>query len=224
MSGGGIDFMALVPSSVMMDEVHDRRIEKARAEEAAEEERKKKREVLQHLADCGCPIKDLRRAISGELIETKALAATRASVERGDELLVLSGPRGLGKTTAAAWWLCQPRRRCEFVSTTAVRFVDAGLLSRWPRYDNTKMRELTRCRALVIDDLGIEFSDTKGAFVSLFDEVVNNRYASELPTMITTNLVAKAFKSRFGERVADRVRESGKFIALNGESLRGRDA
>lgn len=214
-----MNFAELVPWAEALTEEHDQRIREDQARRDAEAENQRLTELRRHLVECGCPVKDLRRALDGDCSDTEALLAARQSVDLG--ILVLSGPRGVGKTTAAAWWLVQKRVRTEFLATTSVRFIDAGLMSRWPRYDDAKMRELTRARALVIDDLGIEYTDTKGAFVSLFDEVVNNRYAAELPTLITTNLNAKSFKERYGERVADRIREVGRFVELKGKSMRG---
>lgn len=220
-----IDFMSLIPEgSPLLSEEWDQKINADRARREAEEEQERRDRLMCHLVEHGLPIKDLQRATSGECDETPALVATRASFERGDTILVLSGPRGIGKTTAAAWWLCQRRERKQYVSTSPPRFVDSGQLSRWPRYNEERMRELTRARALVVDDLGVEFADQKGAFFSLFDEVANSRYAAELPMLITTNLPANEFKARAGERIVDRIREAGRFEALKGQSLRGRHA
>ena len=140
----------------------------------------------------------------------------------GDTLLVLSGSRGCGKTTAAAWWLLQRRAPARYVSTRPPQFVDAAALTRWPRYDDGRMRELELAAALVVDDLGMEYDDKHGAFRSFVDGLVNARYAKELPTVITTNLPAADFKARYGERIADRIREAGRFVELAGESLRRR--
>jgi len=201
----------------------------------AEAERKRQEALRVELAERGAPVKDLDRAISGVLESTRALAAVRRALAEGWLLTTIAGPRGIGKTTAATWWLVQEHPPARYVKTRGPRFVDAPTLSRWPRYEDDRMRELERARALVLDDLGAEYDDRQGAFRSLVDALINARYAACLPTLITTNLpaedvvdkvtgaiVAVGFKTRYGERVADRIRESGKFVPLDGPSMRGR--
>lgn len=213
-----------VANKITIDDDRLAAVEAADRQRAAEERRKAQTELRIHLVECGCPAKDLRRVLDEpeKMISTKSLWHARQSHSRGESMLVLSGPRGIGKTTAAAWWLVQEREPVEYVRTTFPLFVEAGLLARYDRYNKPEMRTLTRARALVIDDLGTEYLDGKGAFVSLFGEVMNARYAAELPTLITTNMLAAEFKERYKERIADRIREVGRYIELEGESLRGK--
>lgn len=193
--------------------------ERARQEERKREELNTK---ARRLVAAGVPVKDVRRVLAGSMEQTSPLGRL-SSPESGERLiLALSGPPGIGKTTAAAWWLLEGHRRSstDWVQTTADRFVTAAELARWPRYDEGRMRDLSRARALVIDDLGVEYADKRGAFTSMVDEVINLRYGNELPTLITTNLPGAEFKARYGERLADRIREVGEFMELPGESLR----
>lgn len=197
----------------------DAEIAAERAADEARKDREHQEGLRRDLAERGCPVKDIERVISGTLVDTPALAAVRAAHERAQTLVALSGPPGLGKTTAATWWLLQ-RRGPTLVRTTAPWFVDAASLASWPRYDRAQMALLERASALVIDDLGVEFDDQGGAFRSLLDAVVNSRYAACLPTLLTTNLGAREFKARYHERLADRIREAGDFVPLRGDSLR----
>lgn len=209
----------------LTDEDWARRDAEVAAKEAAfqaERARVANEARCRNLVDQGVPVKDIERATTGDVVETKAIVAVKAALERISTLVVLSGPRGCGKTTAATWWLMQPRQVPRFVTTKPVRFTDAPTLARWPRYDDGKMRELERAIALVIDDLGMEYDDKQGAFRSFLDGLVNARYAMQLPTVITTNLPVDDFKERYGERIADRIREAGSFVGLAGDSLRGR--
>lgn len=199
---------------------YDAKIQAEREQAEVDAERKRQEELRRDLVERGCPVKDLERAVSGQLDDTKAVAAAQAALDVGMTLLVLSGTRGCGKTTAAAWWLLQRRKPSEYVRVGPPRFVDASSLARWPRYDDAKMRELERASALVIDDLGVEYDDKNGAFRSFVDGLVNSRYAACLPTCITTNVPAADFRQRYGERIADRIREVGRFVELSGESLR----
>lgn len=199
---------------------HDARIEAERAKEDAEREEKRQNELRRDLVERGCPAKDLERAISGNLQDTPAVVEARGAIKLGLTLLVLSGTRGVGKTSAAAWWLLQPREPSKYVSTMAPRFIDSTALARFDKYDDAKMRELERASALVIDDLGVEYDDKHGNFRASLDGLVNSRYAACLPTVITTNLTASDFKARYGERIADRIREAGRYVELTGVSLR----
>ncbi len=201
---------------------HDERIRQERARVDVEDRAQAERERAVWLVDDVCiPAKDIDRIESGSLGETKAMRAMRETLEKGYRIVVLSGTRGSGKTTAAAWWSVQRQPQHRYLPTQQPFFVDASRLARWPRYDEGKMQRLESALALVIDDLGVEYDDKQGNFRSMFDALVNARYASMLPTVITTNLNAEEFKARYGERVADRIREVGRFVSIPDESLRG---
>jgi DNA replication protein DnaC len=175
------------------------------------------------------PAKDL------DLFKSDAFRRTAAveALAKAAVLTVLSGGTGTGKTTAAAWWIYSwvnepgnwgdvsewgsaPKPRGSVV------FVTAAKLARWARYNDDKMDAILRASRLVIDDLGAEFLDAKGAYASLLDEVINERYAHRRPTVLTTNANLDDFKARYGERIADRIREAGRFIALGKDSMRPR--
>lgn len=157
----------------------------------------------------GIPPKDLVLFRSGAVTRTKAIE----ELESTDPLICLSGNPGSGKTTAAGYSLFAVKRGL---------FVKAARLSRWDRYNNEEMQKLLSPAPLVIDDLGTEFQDAKGNFMALLDEVIDVRYDHSRRTVLTTNLDAASFKERYGERIADRIRESGRFVSLAGSSMRGR--
>jgi hypothetical protein len=196
--------------------------EYARAEDEARRAavEAEQRATCEALLGQGAPVRALRCA-RGELHVSAALSAAQEELSAGSVLVALSGAPGLGKTVAALWWLLRARPARANVSRAA-RFVSAPALARVRRYSDDQMSDLLRARALVIDDLGVEFDDEKGAFRSLLDEVTNARYAAEFPTLITTNLPSKRFVARYGERLVDRIREAGEFVALTGESMRRR--
>lgn len=133
----------------------------------------------------------------------------------GDDvgIVVISGPKGVGKTVAATWWAAQRRDR--------VQFVRASALLASSRYDREARDDLLSS-ALVLDDLGAEYADPKGSFAADLDELVDVFYASMRPLLITTNCDRETFKDRYGERIADRLRECGRWISVTGESMRRR--
>jgi hypothetical protein len=153
-----------------------------------------------------------------ELLVGGLVRDTEAVLELGEPpvIAVLSGVPGCGKTTAAARWL--------YLGATEKRirgfWVTAARLGRWARYDDEEMRRLTHVPRLVVDDLGTEYVDEKGAFMTTFDELLNERYAHRRPTVITTNLNGDAFKERYDLRVVDRIREDGAFRVIESKSLR----
>ena len=177
------------------------------------------------LESIALPERALGVVLAGKLQVTEALSAA----DTVPDLLVLSGGAGCGKTVAAVAWVVgyvrdpanwlQEGRAARFKSRPPI-WVTAAKLARWERYDEDKMADLLRTPRLVVDDLGGEYMDQRGFYASLFDEIVNERQAASRPTILTTNLGAEAFKTRYGDRIVDRIREGGRFINCGNKSLR----
>jgi DNA replication protein DnaC len=74
--------------------------------------------------------------------------------------------------------------------------------------------ESFNCKLLVIDDLGCEpeVSVSFGNKKKPINEILVARYASRLPTIISSNITPEEFAERYGNRVADRVNETFQFI------------
>ncbi len=157
-----------------------------------------------------------RRAVewADAAVETDAVRVTRRWAGRGS--IVLAGPKGTGKTVAAAWHALNSERG------EAFRFVRAAMLVRVGRFGDEWSGFLT-ARSLCVDDLGAEYADVKGSFVSDLDELVDTFYADRRTLIVTTNLDGKEFRSRYGARVTDRIRECAEWASIGGESMRARD-
>jgi len=154
-----------------------------------------------------------------DIIEGSAFQATPATaeVERGSfKILVLAGKPGNGKTVAACRWLLDGLH-----AQRPPLFVTAARLSRWDRYDSSAMDRLLLASRLVLDDLGEEFNDTKGNFLAVLDETVCDRLSNKRATIVTTNLDVEQFTSRYGVRIRDRIRESGRWVGFAQPSMRG---
>lgn len=207
------------------------------------------------LVEAGAWKKDVDLLVGGTIKATPAIDAV-ANVG-GDTIVVLSGSKGSGKSTAIALWL-RNQLRAEAAAAVSYYFgtarwyrdadlmrampmadvielvgrwrltkkltgpvyVTAAKLARWSKYDDAEMNRLLRASALAIDDLGVEFSDVKGSFLSLLNEVVDARYGNKLPTVGATNLTGEDFKARYEERLVDRIREAGSFINVSRDSMR----
>ncbi len=176
------------------------------------------------LSETGIPTRFLEILAAGP----EETDATRALLDMGDGVVVLSGLPGCGKTIASCAWI----REAVFAEGRVTSpqgfrgrvpmFVTSARLSRWDRYDNSRMDDLLKANRLVIDDVGSEFADQKGNFNAILDELVSDRHANRRPLVMTTNLDAAAFKARYDERIADRIREVGRFVSLDGSSMRKR--
>lgn len=157
----------------------------------------------------------------------RALQKT-ATVEAAQQLgrgelspLLLLGKAGTGKSVALAcacaevartWpWAAQPgggRQLDPFLYIHATAF--EGL-------DGIDQREAwVRAHLLVIDEMGREAE----AAVQRLVDVVIQRHAAGRATGMASNLGATAWKARYGEPLADRIRADGRAIVLAGESMR----
>lgn len=161
-------------------------------------------------------------AVKGGCKDTAAIAAVREA----PALTILAGGPGCGKTVAAVWWLMEAMRPLVdghwgvTAAPNVAQFIDAAHLARWSRYDEEAMDKLLKCDRLVIDDLGNEYMDEKGAFLSVLNEVVINRYDNMRPTVLTTNLPMAKFRARYGDRIVDRLNEGEGFIGITDGSMR----
>jgi DNA replication protein DnaC len=142
--------------------------------------------------------------------------AFKALVEafaNGRYLVVLSGETGTGKTMASSLLAIWKGARM----VTAQRIIETNRFS-------GELDAIGAVPALVVDDLGTEYMDQKGEAEARWDGLFNRRYRmarmSKSPFVVTCNLTAKDFKSRYGARVADRIVEVGKFIEVGGTSMR----
>lgn len=190
------------------------------AERAAEECRQigRKREAL---AEAGFPLRAIEYAISADE-SNLAIARIRAWDPKRENVLVLSGSKGIGKTVAATWWAL----RWAVQRDSAPAFARAATFAASSRYDRDSdgRERWLRAAALVFDDMGAEFADAKGSLLVDLDELIDVFYGDRKPLLITTNCPHTAFAARYGERIVDRIRECGVFFEWSGPSLRGRSA
>lgn len=131
--------------------------------------------------------------------------------------IVLIGNAGTGKThlaSAIANSLMNELIPVKF--GTFINLLDN--LKKAFRTDKDVVASLTEIPVLIIDDLGKE-KYTEWASQILF-QVIDQRYNSELPTIITTNLSVEEMKERFGEPITSRLMEMCYGIVLNGENYR----
>lgn len=150
------------------------------------------------------------------LATTPALAHARdfRAAPVGDQhILVLLGGTGTGKTTAAAWLASE-------VGGSRPGLVRSGALERAGRYDRELAEWVTSRTLLVIDDLGVEYQDGKGAFRSVLDELIDVAYGARRRLVITSNLDAAGVADRVGERIWSRLCAAAKLANCGARDLR----
>jgi hypothetical protein len=142
--------------------------------------------------------------------ETPAIVAMRAfHLDGTSSIAVVTGRPGVGKTVAVIWSAWHYGESFE-----PPWFVTGAALARSSRYDADR-RRLLAAPSLILDDLGVENSPAD------IDELVDAFYSEQRELWITTNLAPAAFAEKYGERVVDRLRETGRFIPITGASMRG---
>lgn len=138
--------------------------------------------------------------------------------EKNQGLLMLGKP-GTGKTFAAsciANYLLE--RKVRVVMISLVRLI--SMIQTWASEDNV-MRTINRADLLIIDDLGAERS-TDFAIERVYN-IVDSRYRSKKPMILTTNLSLQEMKDTEDLRLAriyDRVFEVCYPMQFTGKSMR----
>ena len=154
------------------------------------------------------------------------LAWARQYVEHWPEMrrenigLLFWGPSGTGKTFAAA---CIANALVE--REVGVRMITLGdaLVQLFGMNGEERVRyleSLSSCGLLILDDFGVE-RRTPYAREQVY-EIVNRRYLSGRPMVVTTNLTLKELKNadRDDSRIHDRVLERCVPVCFDGTSLR----
>ena len=154
------------------------------------------------------------------------LAWARQYVEHWPEMrrenmgLLFWGPAGTGKTFAAA---CIANALVDL--EVGVRMITLGeaLLNLFGMSGEDRIQYLdvlTTCGLLILDDFGVE-RRTPYAREQMY-EIINRRYLSGRPMVVTTNLTLKELKhaDRDDSRIHDRVLERCVPVCFDGTSLR----
>lgn len=105
---------------------------------------------------------------------------------------------------------------------TNMRRVGAIQLSDMAREDKTIFERASKVDLLFIDDIGTEPAEVMnfGNVISPIAEVLEQRYAAQKYTILTTNLNAKQVREIYGDRVADRLNEMVDVIIFKNKSYR----
>lgn len=180
------------------------------------------------LKTAGVPVQAIKALEA--LKSTTALEATRRFWAGGPGTpicLALIGALGAGKTVAGAWAVREALLQAALrprpsggPEETAV-FITAADLMRLSPFGDAD-RPLRTARLLVLDELGVEVQHAANR--DRAHELLSDRAGRGLRSIFTSNLLQPAIVERYGERLAERLREWGVSEVAVGPSLRRRTA
>lgn len=193
------------------------------------------REWAKKLGRAAIPEKFADRTLCSYAPETdgqhRALARAKWYADNFDEALLhgtcllLCGHKGTGKTHLAigiAHQVMKAGRSALFISVArAIRSIKETYDKGCDRTEAQAYRDLIEPDLLILDEAGIGFGSDfeKNALL----EIINGRYETSRPTIMTSNLAAPALEEAIGERSFDRLREGGsKLVVFDWDSHRGR--
>lgn len=188
--------------------------ERARREQERAEESARRAAVRQALETGRFPSVAVESSAAPS--DTPAMGYARKFVEQfrgGRTVLVLLGGPGCGKTTAATWIARQ-------IGRSSPQFVRAARLAVDSSFADGFRAMLDDRYMVVLDDLGVEYLDGKGAFSAKLDLLVDTFYGDRRPLVITSNLSAPDLKTRVGERVWSRLCECASIEQCGSTDLR----
>lgn len=99
---------------------------------------------------------------------------------------------------------------------------DARKLAMLCRIDNKRFQQICNLRMLAIDDLGTEPFEVVdfGNSMNPMSDLILERYDKRLFTIVTTNLTPEQLREKYGDRVADRIKEMMEKVVFKNASFR----
>lgn len=133
--------------------------------------------------------------------------------------LLIRGGIGTGKTLIA-----EAIRDTHFtIMHNVAQFIHSTELTEIFVEKKTEIIEACKQRnLLIVDDVGVEQSEINrfGSKFQPFVEIVDERYRRQKQSVLTSNLNAKMFAEKYGDRIVSRIRETFNDLILKGEDLR----
>lgn len=157
------------------------------------------------------------------LTESYAQIMAKWAVETNKWGMLMCGTYGCGKTTLANAFADAYELIEGTIGTIAVIRLSAIDVCAIARTNEARFNEIcNKVELIVIDDVGTEpvFVKVFGTDASPVVEMLYKRYDNRKPIIVTTNLAAKQFYARYGERIKDRGKEMFSVITMKNGSRR----
>lgn len=159
----------------------------------------------------------------------RALDAAREFADqldvRGGRAMVFVGPQGVGKShlLAAIVHAVIDQRGISAVATTGAEIV-RDVRATWghgaERREQDVLNDYIRPDLLAIDEVALSMPSENERQIMF--EVLDVRYQLQRPLLLATNLTAEELRVALGARIADRVFEKCRVVAMNLPSWRAR--
>ena len=174
---------------------------------------------------------EIPRRYCGAVLNPEVPSAVRTELEAFIEAPALTrtgfiflGPTGTGKTYAACavigGFLDRRRSAVYLTARGAIRRIKAAWRSEGEETEEDVADWFAGLDLLVLDELGVDLGSTFE--VSHLTDIINARYAEEVPTILVGNLTPGELSLAYGDRIMDRFREDGRVLVFSGPSRRGR--
>lgn len=148
----------------------------------------------------------IEASLSKFLLPEGDMAVIKNWLEKEKGMLTFSGNPGIGKTYLCAAiileWVKDPRECRYFSVNNFLNRIRQDIGKGWD-YIAT-VHQLSESKWFILDDLGANITATEWQQEVIF-ELIDRRYHSELPTLITTNLNKEDLKKQIGERALSRL-------------------
>lgn len=179
--------------------------------------------VQKRFLSCSLDNYEVTRQDQHDVIKFLRVYSSRFSeAKENGKSFVLSGSVGTGKTHLACAVANEIARKGYIPYFATVSDIVKKVKSTWVKgSDKTEdqvIKEFAQIDLLIIDEVGATAENEHDDRI-IFD-IINDRYAEQLPTICLTNLDRDRFTERMGERIADRIGHGGNFITMNWDSYR----
>lgn len=152
---------------------------------------------------------------------------------RTKPILLFLGERGVGKSFAAAlayvrWCRDGISADTWMYPNTFVRIAEQCARElKWIHiykltYDREMVDTAEKSVFLVLDDVASEEATPQSK--ARMNYIISERYDAQAPTVLTGNLSVQAFAERYGDRIYDRIAQSGMIVDCTGDSFRAKGA
>jgi len=156
-------------------------------------------------------------------------AAEFKQIAEAGRCLLLLGKPGTGKTHLSVAIANEIMAR--FSATAVYRTIGSVLQAIRATYDRTSdqsesqiLSSLISPSLLILDEIGVSKEKPSDFELTTLFAIINGRYEQMRPTVVVSNLEAKALPDAIGDRCIDRLREGGVIvIPFEWESQRGKE-